>query len=226
MPGFVFGAAEGLKVALIAFGIAGEADLAAMLNDLEGEADPAVARENLHQLLLDFFRGVGFGEFEAARDAEDMRVDDDALGLAERDAEDDVGGFASDAGDGGELGEGLRHLAVEVGDDLAGRALDGLGLVVVEAGGADELFELGEFGLGHCGRRGESPKELGRDHVHAGVGTLRGEDGRDQKLPWRAMVERADGVGIGFVEGFEDRSDALSRQQPSAARSPRRRRRG
>ena len=63
---------------------------------------------DLHQLLLDFFGGVAFGEVEAAGDAEDVGVDDDAFGLAEADAEDDVGGFAGGAGNGDELGEGLR----------------------------------------------------------------------------------------------------------------------
>ena len=106
-------------------------------------------RENLHQFLLDFFGRVAFGQAEAAGDAEDVRVHHHAFGLAEADAENDIGRLAGRAGDGDELGERLRNLAAEFGDDLAGRALDGLGLVVKEAGGADEGFEFRQSCLGH-----------------------------------------------------------------------------
>jgi len=136
--------AELLEVAAVAFGLAGVADLAAVVDELMGEGDPAVLRNHLHQFLLDFLGRVAFGEAEAVGDAEDMGVDHDAFSFAEADTEDDVGGFAGGAGDGDELGEGLGDLTVEIGDDFAGSALDGFCLVVVEAGGADEGFELGE----------------------------------------------------------------------------------
>jgi len=85
LPGLVFGVTEGLEVAAVALGLAGVADLAAVMDDLVREADPAVVRQDLHQLLLDLLRSVAFGEREAARDAEDMSVHDDALGFAEAD---------------------------------------------------------------------------------------------------------------------------------------------
>jgi len=67
----------------VALGIASEADPAAVMNDLVGEADPAVTRQNLHQFPFDFFGRVGFGELKAARDAEDVGVDDDAFRFLE-----------------------------------------------------------------------------------------------------------------------------------------------
>ena len=108
LPGFVLGVAELLEVAAVAFGFSGIADLTAVVDELVGEVDPATLREDAHQLLLDFLGCVALGEPEAAGDAEDMGVDDYAFGFAERDAEDDVGGFAGRAGDGCELGEGGR----------------------------------------------------------------------------------------------------------------------
>ena len=107
----------------------------------------------LHQFLLDFFGGVAFGEAETAGDAEDVRVDDHSFGLAEADAEDDVGGFAGRAGDGDEFGQVCGTWPSNVGDDLAGRALNGFGLVAEEAGGADEGFEFRQRCFGH-GRAG------------------------------------------------------------------------
>ena len=82
-PRFVFRPAELLEVALPAFGIPRRANLASMMNDLVREADPSVLRNHLHQLLLNFFHCVGFGQFQAAGDAEDVRVDDNTLSFAE-----------------------------------------------------------------------------------------------------------------------------------------------
>ena len=197
-----------LEVAAVAFGLAGVADLAAVMDELVGEVDPAVAWDYAHEFLFDFFGGFGFGEAKAAGDAEDVGVDDHALGFAETDTEYDVGGLAGGAGDGDELGEGLGDLAVEVGDDLAGGTLDGFGLVAEEAGGANDFLEFGQGGLGHGGGGGEAFEKRGRDHVDADVSALGGEDGSDEKLPGRAVVEGALDLGVGFVEGGEDGGDA------------------
>ena len=137
LPGFVFGVAELFEVAAVAFGFAGGADLSAVMDELVGEGDPAVLRNDPHQFLLDFLGRIAFGQSEAAADAEDVRIDDYPLGFAEADAEDYVGGFAGGAGEGDQLGEGFGNLAVEVRDDFAGRALDGFGFVAEEAGGLD-----------------------------------------------------------------------------------------
>ena len=204
--------AELLEVAAAAFGFAGVADLAAVMDELMREGDPVILGNDLHQFLFDFLRRVAFGNAQAAGDAEDVRVDDYAFGFAEADAEDDVGGFAGDTGDGDELGEGLRDLAAELGDDFAGGTLNGFGLVVEEAGGADEGFEFGEGCLGHGGWGGEAAEERRGDHVDTDVGALGGEDGGDQKLPGGAVGEGALGGGIGFVESFEDGGDAAGGQ--------------
>ena len=85
--------AQLFETAAIAFGLAGVADLAAMVDELVGEGDPMVLGQDAHEFLLDFLGCIPFGEAKAAGNAEDMGVDDDAFGLVEADAEDDVGGL-------------------------------------------------------------------------------------------------------------------------------------
>src|SRR3974377_2247458 len=82
-PGFVGGVAERFDWAVDAFGLARDADGAAMMDDLVGEVDPLVARDDLHQVLLDL-AGVGvLRKFEAAGDALDVRVNDNTVSDAE-----------------------------------------------------------------------------------------------------------------------------------------------
>ena len=138
-----------------------------------GEGDPALLREQLHQILFDPFRIVVFGEPEALRNALDVRVDDHSGGDAEGRTENDVGRFAGGAGHGEESVDVARDLAAEIGEDFAGGAGDGFGLVVEEAGGADVLGELGLVRRGEIMDSGVFAEESGRHHVDAPVGALR-----------------------------------------------------
>lgn len=198
-----------LEIAQVAFGLARVADFATVMNELVREADPAVLWKDFHQRLFDLLRSVAFGETEAVGDAEDVCVDDDSFSLVEADAEDDIGGFACGAGDSDELCECLRNFAVEVFTDFLSRALNRLGFIAKEAGGFDELFKIGQRCVGHGLRSGEAFEERGRNHVDTHVCALRGEDGRNEQFPGRAMIERALDVGIGFIETFEDGGDAV-----------------
>ncbi len=209
VPGFVGGVAELFEGALGALGFAGVADGAAVVDQLVGELNPAVVRDDLHQVLFDGLRGFAAGEAQAAGDAKDVRIDDDAFSFAVGDAENNAGGLASGSGDGEQLGHGLRDFAVELLAHDAACALDRFGFVVVEAGGANELFNRLDRCFGHALRRGVSREELGGDHVDAGVGALGAEDGRDQKLPGRGVDQRALGGGVGFAEDFENGLDAV-----------------
>ncbi len=143
------------------------------------------------------------------REAEDVRVDDHAGGDAVPGAEDDVGGFARDAGELEHLVHGLGDFAVEVFGEHARGADDALGFVAEEAGGFDDLLDGRGVGFGERGGSGEEAEELGRDHVDAHVGGLRGEDGGDGELEGVAVVEGADDVGVGLAEGVEDGADAV-----------------
>ena len=122
LPGFVFGSAKLLQIAPVALGLARLADLAAVMDDLVREINPAALRKDSHQLLLDFLRRLAFGQAETVRDAEDVRVHNDAFSLAICHAENHIGRFARRAGDGDVFGEGLWNFTVEVGDDFTRRA--------------------------------------------------------------------------------------------------------
>ena len=83
-PGLVAGVALFLDGAVDAAGFAGDADGAAVQDELVAEVDPVIFRDDLHQILLDFFRLGVEGELEAAREAQHVGVDDDAFGDAGR----------------------------------------------------------------------------------------------------------------------------------------------
>lgn len=132
-----------LECAAFTLWFARDADLAAVMDEFVGELDPAVLRDDVHEVLLDF-DGVGVGgELEAAREAEHVGVDDDAGGDAVPGAEDDVGGFARDAGQLEHLVHSFGDFALEFFDEDAGGADDALGFVAEEACGVDDLFDCG-----------------------------------------------------------------------------------
>ena len=93
--------------------------------------------------------------------------------------------------------------------DDAACALNGLGLVVVEAGGADQFFNGFDGGFGHGFRGWIGREEFGCDHVHAGVGALSGENGRNEELPCIFVDEGTFDVGVAFAEDLEDGFDAV-----------------
>ena len=128
--------------AVDALGFAGDAELASVPDDLVGKENPFLARDDAHQVLLDLLRVIVRGEFETARDAVNMGVDDYAFGFLEPRAQHDVGGFAGDAGEGEQLFHVVRDLAAEVGDDFFRGADHGFRLVAEETGGADVGLEL------------------------------------------------------------------------------------
>ena len=143
------------------------------------------------------------------RNAEDVGVDDDAFCFSVGHAENDVGGFAGRAGDGDEFSEGAGDFAVEFpmmawAAPLMDLALlrkkpvvrmrsssSGIGALAMAAGVGKRLNNSGVT-------------MLTRTSVH-----LRGEDGGDEQFPGGLVVQGADGVGVGFVEGFEDGGDAF-----------------
>jgi hypothetical protein len=53
--------ADLLQIAAVALGLAGVADLSAMMDELMGEGDPSILRQNPNQFLLDLLCGLGFG---------------------------------------------------------------------------------------------------------------------------------------------------------------------
>src|SRR5580704_14670244 len=178
-PGFIGGVAKVFEGTVEALGLTGDAELASVPDDLVGKEDPLVARDNAHQILLNFLWVVIGCEFEAPRDAVYMSVDNHAFGLFKPCAEHDVGCFAGNAGKGEKVFHVVGHLASEIGDDLFCGPHDRFGFVAEEAGGTDIRLKLRgrECSKGLHGRILAEPL---RGHaVDVGVGGLSGEDGRD-----------------------------------------------
>ena len=62
------------------------------------ERNPAILRDDLHQVLLDLFRRVLLRELQPVRDAKHVRIDDDAARDAKGGAQDHIGSLARHAG--------------------------------------------------------------------------------------------------------------------------------
>ena len=75
-PGLIGGMADIFQQAVDTFGIARDAKFASVPNDLVSKQNPFLARDNAHQILLDLLRIIVGGQFEAARDAMHVSVDD------------------------------------------------------------------------------------------------------------------------------------------------------
>ena len=196
------------RVALDALGAAGLADLASVPDQLVREKDPAILRDDAHEVLLDFL-GIGVaGEVEAGGEALDVGVHDHAGSDAERRAQHDVGGLARHAGQREQFLHRARDFLAEIVDQLLAGALDGLGLVAEETGRADFGFEFARIGVGEIFRRLVFLKERASHFVDADIGALRGEDCRDQQLEGVAMIQRAGDAGIGLVQFRQDGADA------------------
>ena len=117
-------------------------------------------------------------------------------GQVQRHAAHHVGRLAPHPGHGDEVLHGRRDLAVKRSTRAWAMPIRLPGLVLVEAGGADQLLDLVGPGDGQVlGRRVPGEQRRGH-HVHPGVGALRRQDGRGQQLVGVAVVELAAGVGV------------------------------
>lgn len=177
-----------------------------MENEPVRKERPILLRDELHQDRLDFFRIGLAGEAEPGGEARDVGIDHhadvDAVGVSEN----DVGGFASDAGELHERVHGCGNFSVVVLDEELAAGADVFGLVAVEADGAEVVFERGGIGVGVVAGGAIILKERGRDFVDLHVGALRGENGGDEKLERAGESQFAMRVwinlGQGVTEGF------------------------
>lgn len=165
--------------------------------------DPVAARQQLRKLGLDAVRISGGRPAEALRQAADVGIDDHRRNL-EGGAEDDVGGLASDAGEGDQLAKGGWDLAVVVLHQPLRTADEVAGLGMVKAGGTDQFFDLAELRLTEVGGIGVAGKEAGGDEIDAPIGTLGGKDGGNEELKGGAMRQRTLGGRINFCQAVKE----------------------
>src|SRR5690349_3642327 len=82
-PRLVFCVADIFQGAIGTFWRAGNAQLAAMPDDLVRNENPLLTRDHIHQIFFDFLRVIILGQFQPPRDAMNMRVHDYTVGYFE-----------------------------------------------------------------------------------------------------------------------------------------------
>ena len=134
-----------------------------------------------------------------------MGVDDDAFGFAVRDTEYDVGGFASDAVELNQLVECVGNFAVMFRNNVLTAVADRSCLIAKKSRASDQSFEFRRFCTGEIDDRAIFFEQGGCDDVNAGIGALRTEDGRDEKLQRVLMMQRTLRVWIRGAQSSQDR---------------------
>jgi hypothetical protein len=155
---------------------------------------------NLQKVALYLFGIAVFRQAETARYSSDVGVHDNALVYIEGVAEYYVGGLASHAGEGYELGHGAGNLCPVFLDEDAGHALYGAGLVAEETYGPYLLFQEIQVRLRivMCGRA--LLEEPLRDPVDPNIRGLSGEYRRHQKLKRVLPIELGLRIRIRLLE--------------------------
>ena len=188
--------AEVGQAAACAAGPTGEADGAAVIDELMAEDDPLATRDDRDEVALSADRVGAAREVEAPADPADVGVDDDTLSAAKPDTEDDVGGLPADARQLHKLRQRHGDLAAMPLDEPLTAAEEVLRLRPEESGAADHLLDvLLSRGSQASGGR-PAPEQLRGHEVHPAIGALGREDGRQKELEWRAEIERTAGGGV------------------------------
>jgi hypothetical protein len=94
----VFRLADSFQVADGTFRLAGNADATAVPDELVGELNPFVLRDDFHQILLDLLGFLVCGELQAVGEALYVSVDNNAAGDSVSRSQHDVAGLPGHAG--------------------------------------------------------------------------------------------------------------------------------
>ncbi len=179
-----------------AAGPPGEANGAAVIDELMAEDDPLATRDDRDEVALGADRVGAAREVEAPADPPDVGVDDDPLGAAKPDTEDDVGGLPADARQRDKLGERDGDLAAMPLDEPLTAAEEVLRFRPEESGAADHLLDLLLPRSCQAGGGRPAPEQFRGYEVHPAIGALGRKDGRQKELERRAEVERTAGGGV------------------------------
>ena len=179
------------------------ADVAAVQDEPVVGVEQKFFGHDAHQFIFYFAHVFAGGEVHAVADAKDVGVDGHH-GLAEGGVEDDVGGFAADAGQRFEFFARLRHLAsVFFQKDAAGFD-DVFGLGFVKADGLRVFHHAFQPQIKHGLRRGRGGKQAGGGLVDAFVGGLRRQQHGNQELEGRAVLQLGLRMRIGRAPAGEN----------------------
>jgi hypothetical protein len=175
-----------------------------------GQEDPAVPREQSHEVGLDSYRVVVAAQAQSPSHAARVRVNNDAGRDSIRPTQDHVGRFSADAG---QLREGLHRpwdLAAMLRDDRPAASEEGSSLRSKETCGSNDGFEILLLGSRHSRRRRIGAEEDRGHLVHPGIGTLCRQDGRHQQLERRSVIELDPRLGPVALEGREHGKSTLA----------------
>jgi len=128
-------------------------------------------RDDLLQFRFHLVHRLARRETGSVGDPEDMRVDGESL-LTERGVENDVRGFAPDAGKRLQLIACARHLGAMLVDQCMAQSDDVLGLGVEQADGLDRRTQRIFAEVDHLLRRLDACEQRPRRNVDAGIGCL------------------------------------------------------
>ena len=191
--------AVGSQLADITFGFAGAAHLSAKEHQLVAEIVAPGRGDDLFQPQLHFVRvGEVFAKAQPVGDADAVGVCHNGRFAVDIPA-DEIGGFAANAGQGGELFNGAGHFAVKLVQQHPAHIDDVLSLGVEKSAGADDVFHIFQFGRGQGLQAGIGGKEGGGDQVDPGVGALGGESGGDEQLIIFFVEKAAGRLAISFI---------------------------
>lgn len=161
-------------------------------------------------------------EAESFAEAGDVRVDDNTGRQSEGGAEDDVGRFAADAGEGDQGFDVAGELAVVAFDDGLAGGFNVFSLVAKEARALNDFFECWDGSSGHRRGIGPAAEKFGRHHVDADIGALGRENRGDKQFKRRFVFQgtgdvgvigpqmRHDAVGLGLAIGGQFSGGGLS----------------
>jgi len=175
-----------------------------------GKEGPILLANEFHQHRLDFFRIGLAGKAKAGGEARDVGVDHDADVDVVRVAEDDIGGFASNARELHERVHGGGDFPIVVLDEKAAAGADVFGLVAVKADGPEVVLKGGRIGVGIVAGGAIFFKERRSDLVDLNVRALRRKDGGDEKLERAGEIEFAVRTGIDLGQNGAERFRAFS----------------
>ena len=137
------------KGTIAAFGVSGGAGISAEQHDPMAEIGAFLRGEDFAKLLLYLFRLLALSKTQTVGNADAVRIADHTAGRGIKITQQQIGGFSADTGQPQKGVHSIGHFSTVVTDQhLAGKD-NVLGLMVVEAAGADIVFHILDFCICH-----------------------------------------------------------------------------
>jgi len=164
---------------------------------------PAVRRQQRAKVQLNLIRVVALGKAESLRQSADVGIHWKRLFTAQMDA-DHAGALVAHARKRLQLRAGGRDLSLVPLEHHFGSGDQIARLAAVQPTAFDHPLQLRNLCASVARRGWVSPKQSGRDQVHAAIGALSREDHRDQKLERGSVIQLDLRVGHVTIQPIND----------------------